>query len=320
MLMLYGFALNEHRLRQLSLEEDGDALYQASWIDLLRPTEEERRRVELIYRQNLPEPNEINEIEATARFFEDEGGLHLHSYFSHREEGRIDYSTVVFTLSSGRLFTLHDYELPAFRILRLRARREPGLITDATSILLALFETKLEELADLLEEIHTGLERVGKLILEDSEESNGDLEDAIDELARQEDHNGKVRMCLMDTQRALTFLLRRGHLNDEQIGRVREILRDVDSLLPHSAFLFEKINFLMDAALGFISIEQNRTIKIFSVVAVVFLPPTLIASIYGMNFDFIPELHWSLGYPMAVIMMIISSFAPYLYFKRKGWL
>jgi magnesium transporter len=318
--MLYGFALHKHRFEKLPLEEDSDALHHAIWIDLLRPTEEERRRVEFIYRQNLPEPNEVEEIEATARFFEDEGGLHLHSYFSHREEGRIDYSTVVFTLSGTRLFTLHDYELPAFRMLRLRARRELGLITDASSILLALFETKLEELADLLEEIHTGLDRVGKLILEENEDSNGELENALDELARQEDHNGKVRLCLMDTQRALTFLLRRSHLNDEQIRQVREILRDVDSLLPHSTFLFEKINFLMDAALSFINIEQNRTIKIFSVVAVVFLPPTLIASIYGMNFDFMPELHWSLGYPMALIIMIISSFAPYLYFKRKRWL
>ncbi|MGR6035955.1 MAG: magnesium/cobalt transporter CorA [Candidatus Nitrosoglobus sp.] len=318
--MLYGFALHEHRFKQLPLEEDNGALYQAIWIDLLRPTEEERRRVELIYRQNLPEPNEVEEIEATARFFEDEGGLHLHSYFSHREEGRIDYSTVVFTLSDTRLFTLHDYELPAFRMLRLRARRESDLITDAASILLALFETKLEELADLLEEIHKGLDRVGKLILEENEKGNGELEDALDELARQEDHNGKVRLCLMDTQRALTFLLRRSHLNDEQIKQVREILRDVDSLLPHSTFLFEKINFLMDAALSFINIEQNRTIKIFSVVAVVFLPPTLIASIYGMNFDIMPELHWPLGYPMALIIMLISSFAPYLYFKRKGWL
>src|SRR5699024_9318181 len=232
--MLHGFTLHGHRFEKLPLEEDSDALHQAVWIDLLRPTEEERHRVELIYRQNLPEPSEINEIEATARFFEDEGGLHLHSYFSHREEGRIDYSTVVFTLSSARLFTLHDYELPAFRMLRLRARREPGLITDAASILLALFETKLEELADLLEEIHTGLDQVGKSILEENEEGNGELEDALDELARQEDHNGKVRLCLMDTQRALTFLLRRGHLNDNQIRRVREILRDVDSLLPHS--------------------------------------------------------------------------------------
>ncbi|BAW80127.1 magnesium/nickel/cobalt transporter CorA [Candidatus Nitrosoglobus terrae] len=317
--MLYGFSLHDHRFKQLPLEEN-DGLAQAIWIDLLRPTEEERRRVELIYRQNLPDPNEIEEIEATARFYEDEVGIHLHSYFSHREEGRIDYSTVVFTLSGTRLFTLHDHDLPAFRMLRLRIRREPSLITDATSILLALFETKLEELADLLEETHKGLDQVGKLILEENEEGNGAFEDALDELARQENHNGKVRLCLMDTQRALTFLLRRGHLEDEQIKKVREILRDVDSLLPHSAFLFDKINFLMDAALSFINIEQNRTIKIFSVVAVVFLPPTLIASIYGMNFDIMPELHWHLGYPMALIIMVISSFAPYLYFKRKGWL
>ncbi|CAH9017577.1 magnesium/cobalt transporter CorA [Candidatus Nitrosacidococcus sp. I8] len=319
--MLYGFALHEHRFERLPLEESIASLEQAIWIDLFRPTEEERQQVELIYQQNLPAHNEIEEIEATARFFEDEGGLHLHSYFSHREEGKIDYSTVVFTLSDTRLFTLRDYELPAFRMLRFRVRREPGLITDAASILLALFETKLEELADLLEEIHQGLDKIGKLILEKNEEGSGEnLEHALDELARHEDHNGKVRLCLMDTQRALTFLLRRSHLNDDQIRRVREIMRDVDSLLPHSAFLFEKINFLMDAALSFINIEQNRIIKIFSVIAIVFFPPTLIASIYGMNFDIMPEVHWNLGYPIALILMLLSSIAPYLYFKRKGWL
>jgi magnesium transporter len=101
---------------------------------------------------------------------------------------------------------------------------------------------------------------------------------------------------------------------------VRELLRDIDSLLPHNSFLFEKVNFLMDAAQGFINIEQNQIIKIFSIAAVVFLPPTLVASIYGMNFDHLPELHWLAGYPWALALMVVSAIAPYWYFKRKGWL
>ena len=180
-----------------------------------------------------------------------------------------------------------------------------------------MFEVKVEELADTLEEVHTGLQHVSSQVLE---ETDTDLEAAIDELARHEDLNGKVRLSLMDAQRALTFLLRRGRLSDKYLEQVREILRDVDSLLPHNTFLFEKVNFLMAAAQGFINIEQNQIIKIFSIAAVVFLPPTMIASIYGMNFHDMPELSWTFGYPMAILLIVLSGIAPYWYFKRKGWL
>jgi len=105
-----------------------------------------------------------------------------------------------------------------------------------------------------------------------------------------------------------------------QLEQAREILRDIESLLPHNESLFQKVNFLMQAAMGFISIEQNRIIKIFSVVSVVFLPPTLVASSYGMNFEFMPELKWSFGYPGAIVLMILAALAPYLYFKRRNWL
>ena len=124
----------------------------------------------------------------------------------------------------------------------------------------------------------------------------------------------------MDTQRALSFLVRKARLPEIELEQAREVLRDIDSLLPHNESLFQKVNFLMDAAMGFINIEQNRIIKIFSVVSVVFLPPTLVASSYGMNLKFMPELHWELGYPYALGLMVLAGFAPYLFFKRKGWL
>jgi magnesium transporter len=158
---------------------------------------------------------------------------------------------------------------------------------------------------------------VGAQVLEDID---SDMEDALDALTRHEDTNGKVRLCLMDTQRALSFLLRRGRLNPEQSERARELVRDIESLLPHNSFVFDKINFLMDAAQGFINIEQNQVIKIFSIAAVVFLPPTLVASVYGMNFQHMPELDWLLGYPAALALMVLAGVAPYWYFKRKGWL
>jgi magnesium transporter len=146
------------------------------------------------------------------------------------------------------------------------------------------------------------------------------MEEAIDRLAKLEDSNGKVRLCLMDTQRSISFLQRHIRRFPEQQETCREIYRDIETLMSHTAFLFEKINFLMDAARGFINIEQNQIIKIFSIAAVVFLPPTMVASVYGMNFQFMPELAWHLGYPFALGLMILSGIAPFWYFKSKGWL
>jgi magnesium transporter len=139
-------------------------------------------------------------------------------------------------------------------------------------------------------------------------------------MAREEDLNGRIRRNMMDTRRAVSFLMRGRLLNSDQFDDARQILRDIESLDGHTAFLFDKINFLMDATVGFININQNKIIKIFSVASVAFLPPTLIASIYGMNFRILPELDWSLGYPLALVLMIISAVTPFWYFRRRGWL
>jgi magnesium transporter len=139
-------------------------------------------------------------------------------------------------------------------------------------------------------------------------------------IARQEDLNGRIRRNVMDTRRAVSFMMRSKMLNAEQFEEARQILRDIDSLDSHTEFLFEKINFLMDATVGFININQNKIIKIFSVASVALLPPTLIASIYGMNFKGIPELDWNFGYPFAIGLMVISVALPIWYFRKKGWL
>jgi magnesium transporter len=140
------------------------------------------------------------------------------------------------------------------------------------------------------------------------------------DIAREEDLNGQVRRNLMDTRRAISALLRSKLLASEQFETARQILRDIDSLDGHTGFLFDKLNFLMDATVGFININQNKIIKLFSVASVALLPPTLIASLYGMNFKFMPELDWQLGYPFALSLMLLSVAAPFWYFRRKGWL
>ena len=139
-------------------------------------------------------------------------------------------------------------------------------------------------------------------------------------IARQEDLNGRIRRNVMDTRRAVSFMMRAKMLNAEQFEEARQILRDIESLDSHTAFLFDKINFLMDATVGFININQNKIIKIFSVASVALLPPTLIASIYGMNFQFMPELGLEWGYPYALILMLASAIVPMFYFRKRGWL
>ncbi len=292
-------------------------LASAHWIDLVDPHDDERERVERLLRQELPETEDVDEIEASARFHEGATGMRIHSLFLHQVDGKPHNTSVAFTLGGERLVTLRERDIPVFRLLRLRARHNPDALRDPMCIVLSLFEIKMDDLADVLEEVYRGLDEVSSQVLE---VNDSDMEDALDALARHEDTNGKVRMCLMDTQRALTYLLRRGKPRPDQTERARALLGDIDSLLPHNTFVFDKINFLMDAAQGFINIEQNKIIKIFSIAAVVFLPPTLVASIYGMNFDHMPELHWLLGYPWALGLMLAAGVAPYWYFKRKGWL
>lgn len=294
-----------------------EALASAMWLDLLNPDEDERQLVESLHSLPLPDTEDVEEIEASARSYQDEAGLHVHSLFLHKVDERHRNTSVAFTLTDTQLITLREREIPAFRLMRMRARRLHGLVEDPVAIVLSLFEIKIDDLADTLEEVYTQLENTSNLVLEDNDSP---IEDALDELARQEDTNGKVRLCLMDTQRALSFLLRRGKLSADNAETARELLRDIDSLLPHNSFVFDKINFLMDATLGFISIQQSKIIKIFSIAAVVFLPPTVIASVYGMNFDSMPELGWQLGYPWALGLMVMSGVAPYLFFKVKGWL
>jgi magnesium transporter len=317
--MLNAFSLHDGRLEQTRVEQIEQLGPDTLWIDLHNPTDEEREWVERVYGQTLPTPDEMEEIEASARFYEDQEGMHINSYFLHDFDDRPRNITVAFTLKQGRIFTFHEEDLLTFRIYRMRARRQPYLARDAMSILLGLFDVKVERLADVLEQLYAKLEELSDAVF-GSDDQEQDMKQVLSELARSEDMNGKARLSLMDKQRLLSFLLRRGTLTAEQVQQSHEILNDIKSLIAHSTFLFEKVDFLMEVAMGIINIDQNKIIKIFSIAAVILLPPTLIASIYGMNFQFMPELNWQWGYPLALGLMVLSAIAPYWYFKRKGWL
>ena len=327
--MLNIFTLANGRLVQEEIESLEElSKFQPIWVDLESPSVEEKRWIKQYYGLSIPEDAMDEDIEESARFYEEDNGeLHIRSDFLIADEVEPRTVRCAFILnlqnadlrSMGVLFSIHDEDVPVFRLLRLRARRAPGLLEDAKAVLLKLFDADAEYSADTLENIYDKLEIAGKLVL------SGDVTDAmagevLGAIARQEDLNGRIRRNVMDTRRAVSFMMRSKMLNAEQFEEARQILRDIDSLDSHTEFLFEKINFLMDATVGFININQNKIIKIFSVASVALLPPTLIASLYGMNFQYMPELSQTWGYPYALCLMVASAVVPMWYFRRRGWL
>ena len=295
------------------------------WVDLEDPTPEEKGWIAGRFGLSLPENIVDEDLEESARFYEEDNGeLHIRSDFlveDDLEGGRPGARNVrvAFILRENVLFSVHAIDLPVFRLLRLRARRIPALIEDAKDVLLKLYDADAEYSADSLEGIYDELEKVSAGVLQ-KEVNDAVAAEILAAIARQEDLNGRIRRNVMDTRRAVSFLMRSRLLNAEQFEESRQILRDIDSLDSHTAFLFDKINFLMDATVGFININQNKIIKLFSVASVALLPPTLIASVYGMTFQAMPELQWRFGYPVALALMAASVVAPFWFFRRKGWL
>jgi len=322
--MISAFELAHGRLKQVQVEAVEDLRRcRPVWVDLVDASEEERGWVLEVFGLDLPEEDEVGDIEASARFFEkeEENGdeLHIRSDFFREEEHGGDNVRVAFILKNSVLFSAHAEDLPQFRLLRLRARRQQDYVEDEKDILLEMFAADAEYSADVLEGIYKRLDDFSEKVLGShlTDESAGNV---LASIAREEDLNGHIRRNLMDTRRAASFLLRNKLLSSDQNEDVRQILRDIDSLDGHTAFLFEKLNFLMDATVGFININQNKVVKIFSVASVCLLPPTLIASIYGMNFRAFPELDWPYGYPFSLALMVVSVIIPFWYFRRKGWL
>jgi magnesium transporter len=320
--MINVFVLQNGRLSQIPIESRDDLVNVTPvWVDLTDPSDEERDWVSSIFGVMLPEEDEVKDIEASARYYEaDNGDLHLRSDFLLEEdEGESRVVTVAFILARNMLFSMHSDDLPVFRLVRMRARSRPGSIGDFKDVLLDLYSTDVEYSADALEGIYQNLEEVSRSVLQ-KDISDQDAAASLNAMAREEDLNGRIRRNMMDTRRAVSFMMRGRLLSPDQFDDARQILRDIESLDGHTAFLFDKINFLMDATVGFININQNKIIKIFSVASVAFLPPTLIASIYGMNFRILPELNWSFGYPFAILLMMASAVTPFWYFRRRGWL
>ena len=318
--MLNVFTLANGRLFQEEVAHlDAAIATRPIWVDLEDPTPEEKGWLAVHFGLVIPGDIIDDDLEESARFYEEDGAIHIRSDFLIDDHDTPRNVRVAFILHDNILFSIHREDLPVFRLLRMRARRIPALIEDAKDVLLKLYDADAEYSADTLEGIYDELETVSRRVLKDQINDEAAAE-ALAAIARQEDLNGRIRRNAMDTRRAVSFMMRARMLNADQFEEARQILRDIDSLDSHTAFLFDKINFLMDATVGFININQNKIIKIFSVASVALLPPTLIASIYGMNFQHMPELSQKWGYPLALGLMLLSIVTPFWYFRRKGWL
>jgi magnesium transporter len=300
----------------------------ALWYDLFEPTAEERALVEAELGVSLPSREEMREIEPSSRLYVEGDAIYLTATILNRaDDPHPGADPVTFVLSRQTLVTLRHVDPRPVASYAARLARQPGACTGAEDALLGLLEAFIDRFADILERVGIDLDQTSRTIFDTTPSRPGgerDLQAVLKTLARNDDLASTVRESLLSVSRAISFF---GAVIDgwpkkeskDLKARIKSANRDIASLAEHAGFETSKVNFLLNATLGMINIEQNRIIKLFSVAAVVFLPPTLVASLYGMNFKHMPELDWTYGYPMAIGAMILSAVVPYLFFKAKGW-
>jgi magnesium transporter len=317
------FDLHEGRLRQIPIETREDlALAKPIWIDLVTPDDNELAWTGEVFGVELPDPRELTDLETSARFYvEDNGEVHLHSDFLLDREDESRNVMVAFILKGGTLFSIRNEELPVFRLQRLRARAQSGYVTEAKDVLLDLYAADVEYSANALEDVYSELEAVGKQVYGTNMTDEKSAK-VLASIAEEEDLNGRIRRNVRDTRRALSFLMRGKFLSEAQHVDVREILRDIESLDGHTAFLFNKINFLMDAIVGFVNINQNKVIKQLTIISIIFMPLNFLAGVGGMS-EFSMMTHkipWPVSYSLFTIAMVMVGWITFVclrYFEKR---
>ncbi len=317
------FELRNGRLSQINVSTPYDLkCLKPIWIDLVAPTPEIRAWVGRFFDVQLPNPNNLTDLEASARFYvEDNGEIHLHSDFLLDLQTESRNVAVAFILHKDVLFSVRTEELPTFRLQRLRARTQPGYVSEGKDVLLDLYAADAEYSADALEDIYADLEAAGKKVL-NKHLSDEEAARILSEIARGEDLNGRIRRNVLDTRRAVSFLTRGKFLSSNQLEDARQILRDIESLDGHTSFLFNKINFLMDATVGFININQNQRVSKLTTISVIFMPINILAGIGGMSeFSMMTQgIPWPLAYAAFAAGMMGIGWATFLvlrYYERK---
>ncbi|TFF20664.1 magnesium transporter [Jiella endophytica] len=327
----------------------GDLPSNAIWVDLASPTPDEVAAVEALCAIAIPTREEMSEIEVSSRLYSEDGADVMTASVVHGvQNGAPAFAPVTFMLARGRLVTVRYSEPKSFKIFVAKLCRDPAVLPPhqenaepgeiaraagkpptAEQLLVGLLETVVDRVADLLELISADLDRIGDDIFSSSAKKKptgtADFKKLLQRIGAAGDLTSRVRESLATLDRLLPFLQlaldrKKGNGMKDGKARVKVMARDIHSLNDFVSFLSNKTTFLLDTTVGMISIEQNAIIKIFSVAAVAFLPPTLVASVYGMNFQNMPELGWSFGYPYALALMVISAVVPLVYFRYKNWL
>jgi len=324
--MILVYTRSEGAVSATDLLERSEVPDDVVWMDLLRPTSEEARAVERALGIEMPTREEMREIEVSSRLYQEGDGTFMTATIMTRTETQMpEAGAVTFILVGDCLVTLRYTEPQPFNTFAQRAQRQLALRTSGEMVLVGLLDAVVDRLADILETVGADVDRLSHDVFASGQVNGGeqpDFNEILQRIGRDGDLTSKCRESLVSLSRLLTFVTTKTETPAlrEAIPRIAILSRDVQSLADHVTFLSNKVNFLLDATLGMLSIAQNAIIKIFSVAAVVFLPPTLIASIYGMNFEIMPELHSRYGYPLAILLMIVSAVLPYLYFKHRRWL
>lgn len=284
------------------------------WIDLINPSTEEIEQVEKAFGVELFTPQEREEIESSSKYLESENEIGINLNFLRSENGNYINEPVSFILKDNFLITQRQQEYKTFTDTYQKIRSVKA--NNGIDILLAILEIRIDFDADLIENITEQISKISKGLVE-----NNDLKrELLLQITAFQESTISIRENIVEKQPILSAILKSKFFPKENYETLRIMIKDIGSLLDHTSFNFERLEFLQNTFLGLVDMEQNRIIKIFTVVTVVFMPPTLIASMYGMNFQFMPELDELWGYPFAILLMIMSSVLTLLFFKRKKWL
>ena len=325
--MLSFYGLNDKGLEALPVMEGGGVPAAAGWVDLFQPTAEENRAVERFRGAPVPTREEAQEIEFSSRFYSEDGATFMTAtVLTGVDSGQPELAPFTIAMSGERIVTLHYNDLRALRHFLTRASKPGSGCSTAAAVFIGLIEAIVDRAADVLERISGDVDLINRDVFarrRDPAHEGRELSELIAAIGVQGDLAAKAREMLSSLERLVQFAgLAAPSINAKGSNRARMKLaaRDIRSLEDHVTFLSNKINFLLDATLGLISVEQNEVIRVLTVLSTFFFPPTLIGTFYGMNFHFMPELSWPFGYPLVIGAMIISALVPFFYFKRRGWL
>ncbi|WP_256009274.1 magnesium/cobalt transporter CorA [Desertivirga xinjiangensis] len=308
--------------RRLAKETDLDELREIPmesmiWVDLQNPTAKEKATIETYFDIKYSSEEQSQEIESSSRFSEMEDELIINSNFlSIREKGFV-YCPVSIIVEKGILFTYRDDDLKTFGESVKKIKASPASYSNGFQIFLTILETSIDQDADLIESL---AKRIAELNQQLTLRKVSPDEEILIQISSFQNETMSLRENIIDKQRLISALMKSSIFPEEYMGVLRIMIKDISSLLEHNKFSFERLEYLQDTFMGFVNIEQNRIIKIFTVATVAFMPPTLIASIYGMNYKVMPELDWEYGYLFAITLMFISSAGTLIYFKKKNWL